>query len=52
MFSTLISGHEYAVNNLEFACSIDPENTDAQAKYEWAKAKRERRLTTVSVNEL
>ncbi|XP_060589511.1 probable hydrolase PNKD [Ruditapes philippinarum] len=39
-------GHEYAVNNLEFACHIEPDNAEAQARYEWAKAKRERRLTT------
>ncbi|KAL4222989.1 hypothetical protein ACF0H5_019030 [Mactra antiquata] len=39
-------GHEYALNNLEFACAVDPDNTEAQEKYEWAKQKRERRLTT------
>lgn len=37
------------MNNLEFTCNIDPDNTAAQEKYEWAKAKREKRLTTVSL---
>lgn len=39
-------GHEYAVDNLEFACHIDPENGTAKDKLEWAKDKRENKLCT------
>ena len=39
------------MNNLEFACHIEPYNTDAQQKYEWAKKQREKKLKTVRFEE-
>ncbi|WAQ94256.1 GLO2-like protein [Mya arenaria] len=27
--------HEYAMNNLEFACHLEPDNEKAREKYEW-----------------
>ncbi|KAH3706182.1 probable hydrolase PNKD [Dreissena polymorpha] len=39
-------GHEYALNNLEFACHIEPDNQHAREKLEWAKNKRQKRLKT------
>ncbi|XP_052806216.1 probable hydrolase PNKD [Mya arenaria] len=39
-------GHEYAMNNLEFACHLEPDNEKAREKYEWVKTRRERRLKT------
>ncbi|XP_071112038.1 probable hydrolase PNKD [Haliotis cracherodii] len=45
--STLIwPGHEYATDNLEFACHVDNENSDAEEKLKWAKAKREQKRPT------
>ena len=50
-FNLLISsGHEYSIDNLEFACHIDRDNEEAKTKYEWAKARRRKRLKTVSYN--
>jgi hydroxyacylglutathione hydrolase len=40
-------GHEYTVNNLRFACSVEPENREAEAKLARAKALRERGEPTV-----
>ncbi|ESO98540.1 hypothetical protein LOTGIDRAFT_174182 [Lottia gigantea] len=34
-------GHEYAEDDLEFTCDLEPENDTAQDKYEWTKRKRE-----------
>jgi hydroxyacylglutathione hydrolase len=33
-------GHEYTVNNLKFAKTVEPENPDLVAKTEWANTKR------------
>ncbi|KAK6166056.1 hypothetical protein SNE40_022837 [Patella caerulea] len=33
-------GHEYAEDNLEFACNIEAENENAQEKLDWTKQKR------------
>lgn len=29
-------GHEYTLKNLEFAATVEPGNSDIQAKIEWA----------------
>ena len=34
-------GHEYTVNNLRFAASVEPDNRDVAEKAEWAKAQVE-----------
>lgn len=34
-------GHEYTVNNLKFAKTVEPENSDLAAKMEWATSGRE-----------
>ncbi|GFO21327.1 hydroxyacylglutathione hydrolase [Plakobranchus ocellatus] len=39
-------GHEYAIDNLEFALHVDPDNRRVQDKLEWAKEKRENKLCT------
>ncbi|RUS91802.1 hypothetical protein EGW08_000373 [Elysia chlorotica] len=39
-------GHEYSVDNLEFANHIDPDNEKVKVKLEWAKDKRENNLCT------
>jgi hydroxyacylglutathione hydrolase len=33
-------GHEYTIGNLEFACSVEPENEAVKAKLEWARIRR------------
>jgi hydroxyacylglutathione hydrolase len=40
-------GHEYTVNNLRFAATVEPENQAVQAKLERAKAMREKGEPTV-----
>lgn len=40
-------GHEYTVNNLEFALSLEPSNTAAQEKLRWAQERRARDLPTI-----
>lgn len=40
-------GHEYTVNNLKFAKTVEPENGDLLAKMEWAIAQRARNHPTV-----
>jgi hydroxyacylglutathione hydrolase len=40
-------GHEYTVSNLRFACSVEPENREAEAKLAKAKAMRDRGEPTV-----
>lgn len=39
-------GHEYAEDNLEFACHIDPDNENAKQKYRWVKEQRQKKLCT------
>ncbi|KAK7479244.1 hypothetical protein BaRGS_00029492, partial [Batillaria attramentaria] len=39
-------GHEYAKENLEFACHVEKENRDAQAKLEWVNSQRNKKLCT------
>ncbi|OWF42569.1 probable hydrolase PNKD [Mizuhopecten yessoensis] len=39
-------GHEYANDNMEFACHLEPDNTAAQDKNDWIKQQREKRLVT------
>lgn len=33
-------GHEYTLNNLKFAASVEPDNTDIRSKLEWAESCR------------
>eukprot|EP00918_Siedleckia_nematoides_P047006 GHVU01102993.1.p3 GENE.GHVU01102993.1~~GHVU01102993.1.p3 ORF type:complete len:160 (-),score=33.05 GHVU01102993.1:788-1267(-) len=40
-------GHEYAVTNLEFALTVEPDNEKTQEKLKWAKAQREKNLPTI-----
>ncbi|XP_074659067.1 putative thioesterase PNKD isoform X2 [Tubulanus polymorphus] len=40
-------GHEYALDNLEFARYINPNNQKLQEKHDWVKTQREKRLSTV-----
>jgi len=46
-------GHEYTVQNLQYALHVEPENKDLIEKMEWAKGRRERNLPTIpsSLNE-
>lgn len=39
-------GHEYAVDNLEFACHFEPSNKAAKKKLNWAKEQRQKKLCT------
>lgn len=43
----LYVGHEYTVNNLKFAQSLEPQNTYVNAKLRWAVDKRNQGLPTV-----
>jgi len=40
-------GHEYTVNNLKFALSVEPNNAAAKEKLSWAENQRSNRLPTV-----
>eukprot|EP00922_Rhytidocystis_sp_ex-Travisia-forbesii_P051286 GHVS01076126.1.p1 GENE.GHVS01076126.1~~GHVS01076126.1.p1 ORF type:complete len:253 (-),score=20.35 GHVS01076126.1:198-956(-) len=40
-------GHEYTVDNLRFALSVDPNNRALQQKYNWAKEQRGKDLPTL-----
>ena len=40
-------GHEYTVQNLEFALAMEPSNAVTQEKLRWAQAQRARNLPTV-----
>lgn len=40
-------GHEYTVKNLMFALHVEPHNSHAIEKLEWAKNRRERNLPTI-----
>ncbi|MGM0577925.1 MAG: hydroxyacylglutathione hydrolase [Myxococcota bacterium] len=40
-------GHEYTVKNLEFACSVEPDNVAARDRLEWARARRAEGLPTI-----
>jgi len=40
-------GHEYTVNNLKFALSVDGDNPAVKEKFEWANAKRQKGEPTV-----
>lgn len=40
-------GHEYTVNNLKFALSVEPQNTDIKSKLSWAQNKVAKREPTV-----
>lgn len=40
-------GHEYTVNNLKFALSVEPQNSDIKAKLSWAQAKVAKREPTI-----
>ncbi|KAK7109975.1 probable hydrolase PNKD [Littorina saxatilis] len=39
-------GHEYARENLEFSCHLEPENQTAKEKLKWVKSQREKRFCT------
>lgn len=43
----MFCGHEYTVNNLKFAKTIEPENPAIAEKLEWALKKREMKIPTV-----
>jgi len=46
--STLVyCGHEYTVNNLKFAASVEPDNEDVKRKLEWSMAQRQKGLPTI-----
>lgn len=40
-------GHEYTVNNLKFALSVEPNNIVVQNKLVWAEEQRKNRLPTI-----
>jgi hydroxyacylglutathione hydrolase len=40
-------GHEYTVNNLKFAQSVEPDNKDMQQKMDWAVKQRKNCVPTV-----
>ncbi len=40
-------GHEYSLANLAFACAIEPDNTAATQKYEWARQQRAHHQPTI-----
>ena len=40
-------GHEYTINNLEFALSVEPDNEAIMKKLEWARNQREKGESTV-----
>ena len=40
-------GHEYTVTNLKFALSLEPNNTDVQAKLRWSEEARAKNQLTV-----
>lgn len=40
-------GHEYTVNNLKFALSVEPQNTDIKSKLSWAQNKVAKKEPTV-----
>ncbi|KAM7276916.1 hypothetical protein ACFE04_018782 [Oxalis oulophora] len=40
-------GHEYTVKNLQFALTVEPENTKLQQKLSWAQHQREAGLPTI-----
>lgn len=42
----LFSGHEYTVNNLEFALSVEPDNPDIKTRLEKAKLLRSQNIPT------
>lgn len=39
-------GHEYANDNLDFACHLENSNEESKKKYEWVKSQREKNLCT------
>ena len=43
----LYCGHEYTEANLRFALTVEPDNADARAYCEWARAQRARNLPTL-----
>jgi hydroxyacylglutathione hydrolase len=40
-------GHEYTVNNLKFALSVEPDNLEMIAKMAWAAERRSKKIPTV-----
>ncbi|XP_033762239.1 hydroxyacylglutathione hydrolase, mitochondrial-like isoform X2 [Pecten maximus] len=40
-------GHEYTVNNLNFALHVEPDNQNSQEKMAWAKEQRKNNLPTI-----
>jgi len=43
----VFSGHEYTVNNLRFAQSVEPSNDFVKKKLEWARLKRNNQEPTI-----
>ncbi|CAG2229261.1 PNKD [Mytilus edulis] len=39
-------GHEYASDNLEFACHVEPSNEKAKEKLSWVKEQRQKKMCT------
>lgn len=40
-------GHEYTLANLDFALSVDPDNTELKQKLEWSLEQRRKGLPTI-----
>ena len=40
-------GHEYALQNLQFAAHVDPENDELKARIDWARSQRAKEEPTV-----
>jgi hydroxyacylglutathione hydrolase len=40
-------GHEYTVKNLQFALTLEPQNTKIQAKLQWAQDQRAKKIPTI-----
>lgn len=45
----LLTGHEYAEDNLLFAAEVEPTNTTREQKLQWVLQQRGQRLCTVRV---
>jgi len=45
--SNVYCGHEYTIQNLQYALHVEPDNKELIEKLSWAKGRRERNLPTV-----
>lgn len=46
-YTRIFCGHEYSLQNLMYALHVEPDNTDAQDKLAWVRARRRDNLPTV-----